>query len=135
MINLYDAFKPSSAFALQALDLCKRLGEVAEQEKHHPDLHITVSLSRKCLMPSVQQHLHSHVCIEKKREAPVFWRHKHMFAPTILMQQGWNQVSVDVWTHARDGLTENDFILAAKLNKVPKEDLLKKPKKKMNDTY
>ena len=51
------------------------------------------------------------------------------------LQQGWNQVSVDVWTHARDGLTENDFILAAKLNKVPKEDLLKKPKKKMIDTY
>ena len=44
-------------------------------------------------------------------------------------------MSVDVWTHARDGLTENDFILAAKLNKVPKEDLLKKPKKKMIDTY
>lgn len=74
---------------VRALDLCKRLGAVAEQEKHHPDLHIT----------------------------------------------GWNQVSVDVWTHARDGLTENDFILAAKLNKVPKEDLIKKPKKKMNDTY
>ena len=86
-------------------------------------------------MPSVQQYLHLHVCIEKKREPPAFGRHKHMFAPNILVQQGWNQVSVDVWTHARDGLTENDFILAAKLNKVPKEDLLKKPKKKMNDTY
>lgn len=42
---------------------------------------------------------------------------------------------MEVWTHARDGLTENDFILAAKLNYLPKEDLLRKPKKKMNETY
>lgn len=42
---------------------------------------------------------------------------------------------VEVWTHARDGLTENDFILAAKLNKVAKEDLLRKAKKKLMDTY
>ncbi|DBB07159.1 TPA: hypothetical protein ACH3X1_011730 [Trebouxia sp. C0004] len=74
---------------VKALDLCKRLGNVAEAEDHHPDLHVT----------------------------------------------GWNHVVVDVWTHARDGLTENDFILAAKLNKLPKEDLLRKPKKKMMDTY
>lgn len=49
--------------------------------------------------------------------------------------QGWNQVLVELWTHARDGLTENDFILAAKLNKLPKEDLLRKPKKKLTDSY
>lgn len=37
---------------------------------------------------------------------------------------------VDTWTHARNGLTENDFILAAKINEIPKDDLLRKPKKK-----
>ncbi|KAL3145622.1 hypothetical protein ABBQ32_003167 [Trebouxia sp. C0010 RCD-2024] len=74
---------------VKALELCKRFGGIAEQENHHPDLHIT----------------------------------------------GWNQVLVEVWTHARDGLTENDFILAAKLNKLPKEDLLRKPKKKLTDSY
>lgn len=68
---------------VKALELCNRFGEVAEQEQHHPDLHIT----------------------------------------------GWNNVEANVWTHARDGLTENDFILAAKLNKVPTDDLLRKPKK------
>lgn len=27
---------------LQALELCKRFGSIAEEENHHPDLHITV---------------------------------------------------------------------------------------------
>jgi 4a-hydroxytetrahydrobiopterin dehydratase len=29
---------------------------------------------------------------------------------------GWNKVRVTVWTHAVSGLSENDFILAAKLD-------------------
>ena len=28
----------------------------------------------------------------------------------------YNRVGFDIWTHAIDGLTENDFILAAKIN-------------------
>jgi 4a-hydroxytetrahydrobiopterin dehydratase len=28
-------------------------------------------------------------------------------------------VTVEIWTHASGGLTENDFILAAKINQVP----------------
>ena len=42
--------------------------------------------------------------------------------------QGWNRLTVELMTHARDGLTQNDFIMAAKLNAVDKEDL---PSKKM----
>ena len=30
----------------------------------------------------------------------------------------WNRVTVDTWTHALDGLTENDFILASKINRI-----------------
>lgn len=30
----------------------------------------------------------------------------------------WNQVDVTVWTHAIGGLSENDFILAAKINEL-----------------
>jgi 4a-hydroxytetrahydrobiopterin dehydratase len=30
----------------------------------------------------------------------------------------WNNVSVELWTHAVGGLSENDFIVAAKINKV-----------------
>jgi len=30
----------------------------------------------------------------------------------------WDKVDVDVWTHAIDGLSENDFILAAKLDRA-----------------
>ena len=33
----------------------------------------------------------------------------------------WGKVDVDVWTHAIDGLSENDFILAAKLDRAAGE--------------
>lgn len=51
----------------EALDFVNRLGEVAEQEGHHPDIFLT-----------------------------------------------WGKVKVTLWTHAVGGLSENDFILAAK---------------------
>ena len=51
----------------EALDFVNRLGEVAEQEGHHPDLFLT-----------------------------------------------WGKVKVTLWTHSVGGLSENDFILAAK---------------------
>lgn len=31
----------------------------------------------------------------------------------------WNCVDVTIWTHAIGGLSENDFILAAKLDRLP----------------
>lgn len=52
-----------------------RCAEVAEEDGHHPDLHI----------------------------------------------EGYRNVSVELWTHAIDGLSENDFILAAKLDRLPIE--------------
>ena len=30
----------------------------------------------------------------------------------------WGEVKVSFWTHAVDGLSENDFILAAKIDKI-----------------
>jgi 4a-hydroxytetrahydrobiopterin dehydratase len=33
--------------------------------------------------------------------------------------EGYRQVTIVVWTHAVGGLTENDFILAAKINQLP----------------
>ncbi len=33
--------------------------------------------------------------------------------------EGYRNVSIVIWTHAVGGLTENDFILAAKINEVP----------------
>ena len=46
---------------------------------------------------------------------------------TISEQQGhhpdiymtWGKVSLEIWTHKIDGLTESDFILAAKFDEVP----------------
>ncbi|XP_065876910.1 pterin-4-alpha-carbinolamine dehydratase 2, mitochondrial isoform X2 [Euphorbia lathyris] len=39
---------------------------------------------------------------------------------------GWNNVKIEIWTHAVGGLTENDFILAAKINGLDLHHLLRK---------
>jgi 4a-hydroxytetrahydrobiopterin dehydratase len=58
-----------------ALDFFRRVGEVAEMEDHHPDLHLVE----------------------------------------------YRKLAIELWTHAANGLTENDFILAAKINELPVE--------------
>jgi 4a-hydroxytetrahydrobiopterin dehydratase len=59
------------------LEFFRRVGELAEAEGHHPDLHLT----------------------------------------------GYRDVSIELWTHAAGGLTENDFILAAKIDGLPQPPL------------
>nr|CAN63785.1 hypothetical protein VITISV_009254 [Vitis vinifera] len=39
---------------------------------------------------------------------------------------GWNNVKIEIWTHAVGGLTENDFILAAKINGLDLQRLLRR---------
>lgn len=60
---------------LTALDFFGRVGRLAEEEGHHPDLHLV----------------------------------------------GYRNVAIEIWTHAVGGLTENDFILAAKIDMLPVE--------------
>jgi 4a-hydroxytetrahydrobiopterin dehydratase len=55
----------------EALKFVNRVGELAEEQGHHPDI---------CL--------------------------------------SWGKVAVSIWTHKVDGLTENDFILAAKIDQL-----------------
>ncbi len=57
---------------VKAIKLMQRVAEIAEQEQHHPDLHLT----------------------------------------------GYRHVRIDLTTHAIGGLSENDFILAAKIDRV-----------------
>lgn len=54
------------------LDFFRRVGEIAEAEAHHPDLHLV----------------------------------------------GYKNLSIEIWTHAIGGLSENDFILAAKIDQL-----------------
>lgn len=54
-----------------ALDFTNRVGAIAEEQGHHPDLYLT-----------------------------------------------WGKVKIDIWTHKIDGLTESDFILAAKIDEL-----------------
>lgn len=35
--------------------------------------------------------------------------------------EGYRNVSIEIWTHAIGGLSENDFILAAKIDELPVE--------------
>ena len=37
--------------------------------------------------------------------------------PDLLL--AWGKVEVSIWTHKIDGLTESDFVLAAKLDQLP----------------
>lgn len=39
---------------------------------------------------------------------------------------GWNNVTIEIWTHSVGGLTQNDFILAAKINELNVHDLLRR---------
>lgn len=55
----------------EALYFTNQVGQIAEDEGHHPDIHL-----------------------------------------------GWGKVKLLIWTHKIDGLTENDFILAAKCDRV-----------------
>jgi 4a-hydroxytetrahydrobiopterin dehydratase len=59
---------------VEAMDFANKITTIAEEENHHPDLHIS-----------------------------------------------WGKVKVDLSTHKVGGLTENDFILAAKINKLAGE--------------
>ncbi len=62
----------SFANFVDALAFVNRVGELAEAEGHHPDIHLA-----------------------------------------------WGSVKVTIWTHKIDGLTESDFILAAKIDLLP----------------
>ncbi len=57
----------------EALTFVDRVGELAEAQGHHPDLHLA-----------------------------------------------WGRVVVEIWTHKVDGLTESDFVLAAKIDRLPR---------------
>jgi 4a-hydroxytetrahydrobiopterin dehydratase len=35
---------------------------------------------------------------------------------------GYRNVAIELWTHAIGGLSENDFILAAKIDRLPVEE-------------
>jgi 4a-hydroxytetrahydrobiopterin dehydratase len=39
----------------------------------------------------------------------------------------WNQVDVTIWTHAIGGLSENDFILAGKIDALPERSPVARP--------
>ncbi len=59
---------------VQALAFTNRVGQLAEEQGHHPDIYLT-----------------------------------------------WGRVDIKIWTHKIDGLTESDFILAAKIDALAQQ--------------
>jgi|SRR5271156_363479 len=57
----------------QALDFTEKVGELAEEQGHHPDIYLA-----------------------------------------------WGKVKLNIWTHKINGLTESDFVLAAKADELLK---------------
>ncbi len=58
---------------MAGIDFFDKIAALAEEEGHHPDLHL----------------------------------------------EGYRNLKIVLWTHAVGGLTENDFIVAAKINQLP----------------
>ena len=54
---------------VSALRFTNRVGDLAEEQNHHPEIHL-----------------------------------------------GWGRVRIEIWTHKIDGLTESDFVLAARID-------------------
>jgi 4a-hydroxytetrahydrobiopterin dehydratase len=58
----------------EALDFTNKVGELAEQQGHHPDIYLA-----------------------------------------------WGKVKLTLWTHKIDGLTESDFVFAAKVDRLKRD--------------
>lgn len=58
---------------MAGIDFFQRVARLAEDQGHHPDLHL----------------------------------------------EGYRNVAIEIWTHAIGGLSENDFILAARIDRLP----------------
>jgi 4a-hydroxytetrahydrobiopterin dehydratase len=43
-----------------------------------------------------------------------------------LFVHDWNQVEISTWTHAIGGLSENDFVLAAKIDRLPADPAIER---------
>ena len=61
---------------MAGMEFFNRIAEIAEDDNHHPDLHL----------------------------------------------EGYRNVRIELWTHAIGGLSETDFILAAKIDELPVEE-------------
>jgi 4a-hydroxytetrahydrobiopterin dehydratase len=56
---------------IQTMEVANKIADIAEEQGHHPDMHIS-----------------------------------------------YGKLQVELWTHAINGLSENDFILASKIDKI-----------------
>lgn len=98
------ACKPGTPHLTRA-EIEPLLGQVPGWKVEEADGHLRLSktVKFKGFMPGVEL---------VNRIAPIAEAEKHH--PDLLVS--WGSVTVQLWTHAAGGLTENDFILAAKID-------------------
>jgi 4a-hydroxytetrahydrobiopterin dehydratase len=98
--------KPGSPHLTRA-EIEPLLGQVQGWTVEEADGHVRLSkvFKLKGFMPGVEL---------VNRIVPIAEAEKHH--PDLLVT--WGSVTVWLWTHAAGGLTENDFILAAKLDRL-----------------
>jgi 4a-hydroxytetrahydrobiopterin dehydratase len=96
----------------------KPVEEVAEAEGHHPYLHITgwnnMHTSTHIVVASADDVRVLQALELVKRVGEVAEAEGHH--PDLHIT-GWNNVAIQFTTHARGGLTQNDFICAAKVGR------------------
>ncbi len=129
-----DAFTPSSSSEMElASKKCRRceskdIGAMSEQTANEllqqvPGWSIMyddgkAKLHRSWKVKSFKKGLELFQCVSDIAETEGHHPDLHLV--------GWNNVSIDIWTHSIGGLSENDFILAAKINALDLEPFLRK---------
>jgi hypothetical protein len=114
---------PAPGHHPQGLELFQRIGAVAEAEGHHPDLALEVGAPPRPHTPPRAAPL-PRAPIAPTPPANDPDTRARPACPSRLRRQGWNNVTVTLWTHERGGLTEADFAMASKVDAVDKADLI-----------
>lgn len=88
--------------------------EVAEQIQEHPGWEVTHNNERIAKNWTVKNFMAGLDFFHKVAEIAESEGHH----PDLHLS-GYRHVTIEIWTHAIGGLSENDFILAAKIDRLP----------------
>lgn len=88
--------------------------EVAEQMKEHPGWEVTHQGERIARNWTVKNFMAGMEFFHQVAEIAESEGHH-----PDLQIVGYRHVTIEIWTHAIGGLSENDFILAAKIDQLP----------------
>ena len=97
----------------EALAFVNKVGAIAESEGHHPDFLVTHGF------PTLADSLPSSKGKQMFPRPPSCQGCLCSHQSTADFSFGWGYATITLFTHAVRGLSENDFILAAKIDNIP----------------